>query len=144
MWVRYKGGGWAGRGNFRMQRSDQGQDFEIPRNAWITSPGKGKIIGHSYDAPFPNGFGSPYAIVKITTGRFSKIGDGVWYVGHCNGDVRPVGTILKPGDHIARANHGLNAGWGWAEIGKWDGGPHGMGYGEQFRSKFAKNAWLWR
>ena len=98
----------------------------------------------SADGPFPNGFGNPYAIVKITTGRFSRIGDGVWYVGHCNADVRPVGTVLKPGDHIARANHSLSSGWGWAEIGKWDGGPHRGDYGAQFRSKFARNAWLWR
>lgn len=131
----YRMGGWGGTGAARLQRVDQGQDFEIPRGHWITSPGYGEIIAHSADRPFPNGFGNPYAIVKITSGRFA-IGNGEWYVGHCNQDVRPVGTKLKPGDPIARANNSLNTGWGWCELGKWDGGPHGMGYGANYSRLF--------
>ena len=133
--VTYQMGGWGGTGAARMQRTDQGQDFEIPVGNWITSPGHGEIIGHSVDRPFPNGFGNPYAIVKITSGPFA-IGNGEWYVGHANADVRPVGTKLNPGDHIARANNSLNSGWGWCELGKWDGGPHPMGEGQQYHHLF--------
>lgn len=132
----YQMGGWGGRGRARLQRADQGNDFEIALGEWITSPGNGEIIAHSSDRPWPSGFGSPYAIVKITSGPFA-IGNGEWYVGHCNRDVRPVGTKLKLGDPIARANNSMNAGWGWCELGKWDGGPHPFGNGLQYRHLFA-------
>lgn len=132
----YQMGGWGGTGSARLQRADQGNDFEIPLGNWITAPGDGEIIGHSSDRPWPVGFGSPYAIVKITSGAFA-IGNGEWYVGHCNRDVRPIGTKLKLGDPIARANNSLNSGWGWCELGKWDGGPHEMGNGLQYRHLFA-------
>lgn len=133
--VIYQMGGWGGKGAARLQRVDQGNDFEVTLNAWITSPGHGEIVSHASDGPFPSGFGSPYAIVRIDDGPFA-IGNGEWYVGHCNRDVRPVGTKLKPGDPIARANNSLNAGWGWCELGKWDGGPHPDGNGAQYRHLF--------
>jgi hypothetical protein len=134
--VTYNAGGWGGTGKFSMQRQDQGQDFEIEINGWITAPGDAEVIAHSSDTPFPEGFGTPYAIVKVTSGQFN-IGNGEWYVGHCNVDVKPVGTKLKLGDPIARANNSLNPGWGWCELGKWDNGPHEMGEGEKYHSLFA-------
>jgi hypothetical protein len=131
----FNAGGWGGIGRYQVQRVDQGQDFEIELNGWITAPGDGEIIAHSSDAPFPNGFGDPYAVVRITNGRFA-IGNGEWYVGHANRDVQPVGTKLKLGSPIARANNSLYAGWGWCELGKWDGGPHSMGEGALFAGLF--------
>lgn len=131
----YNAGGWGGTDAFWMQRSDQGQDFEIPIGHFITSPGDATVVGHASDGPFPNGFGSPYPIVQVHSGRFA-VGNGEWYVGHCNEDVAPVGTKLKLGDPIARANNSLNAGRGWCELGKWDGGPHPMGEGDQWKGLF--------
>lgn len=140
MWIlhRYKAGGWVRKKSpFRMQRVDQGQDFEIPRNEFIRAPGPGVCVAHFIDGPFPNGFGSPCAIVKITKGRFA-VGDGLWYVGHCNSDVIPVGRHFKFQDKLARANHGLYEGWGWAEIGKCVRGgiPGPMGTGEKYAELF--------
>lgn len=112
-------------GAYRVQRVDQGQDFEIPIDNWITSPGNGEIVDHASDAAFPSGFGSPYAVVRIDDGPF---GGATYYVGHCNKDVRAVGTKLAPGDHIARANNSLNSGWGWCELGLWPPGAMGNGF----------------
>jgi hypothetical protein len=131
----YNAGGWGGTGDYWVQRIDQGQDFEIPLGHFITAPGDATVVAHSSDAPFPGGFGSPYAIVEVHSGRFA-VGNGQWYVGHCNQDVAPVGTRLKLGDPIARANNSLNAGRGWCELGKWDGGPHPMGEGAQWAYLF--------
>lgn len=131
----FNAGGWGGTGRFQMQRQDQGQDFEIPVGHFITAPGDGEVIEHASDGPFPSGFGNPYAIVRIDTGRFA-VGNGEWYVGHCNEDVAPAGTKLKLGDPIARANNSMNAGWGWCELGKWDGGPHADGEGAQWAHLF--------
>lgn len=131
----YNAGGWGGTGPFQMQREDQGQDFEIPVGHFITAPGDAEVVAHASDGPFPGGFGSPYAIVRVTSGRFA-VGNGEWYVGHCNEDVAPVGTKLKLGDPIARANNSLNAGWGWCELGKWDDGPHPDGEGAQWAHLF--------
>lgn len=132
---RYNAGGWGGTGRFQMQRQDQGQDFEIPLGHFITAPGDATVIAHASDGPFPSGFGSPYAIVEVHSGRFA-VGNGQWYVGHCNEDVAPVGTRLKLGDPIARANNSENAGWGWCELGKWDGGPHPDGEGAKWAHLF--------
>lgn len=131
----YNAGGWGGTGKFRMQRQDQGQDFEIPVGHHITAPGDAEVIAYASDGPFPSGFGSPYAIVKVTSGRFA-VGNGEWYVGHCNEGVAPVGTKLKLGDPIARANNSLSPGWGWCELGKWDGGPHPDGEGAKYAHLF--------
>lgn len=131
----YNAGGWGGTGEFWQQRLDQGDDFEIPLGHFITAPGDATVIAHAADAAFPGGFGNPYAIVEVHSGRFA-VGNGQWYVGHCNEDVAPVGTRLKLGDPIARANNSLNAGRGWCELGKWDGGPHPMGEGAQWAYLF--------
>lgn len=110
----YQAGGWVAPGErFRMQRQDQGQDFEIPLFHHVIAPGNGICTGYGSDGPFPNGFGSPYALVHIYDGRFK----GDWYLGHANE------PIIRPGEHfhlhqpLARLNHGLNAGWGWIELG---------------------------
>lgn len=131
----FNAGGWGGTGRFQMQRQDQGQDFEIPLGHAITAPGDGEVIEWASDGPFPSGFGSPYAIVRIDTGRFA-VGNGEWYVGHANADVAPVGTKFKLGDPIARVNNSMNAGWGWCELGKWDGGPHPDGEGAKWAHLF--------
>jgi hypothetical protein len=131
----FNAGGWGGTGRFQMQRQDKGQDFEVPLGHHITSPGDAEVIAWASDGPFPNGFGSPYAIVRVDSGRFA-VGNGEWYCGHANQDVAPVGTKLKLGDPIARANNSLHAGWGWCELGKWDGGPHADGEGARWAHLF--------
>lgn len=74
-----------------------------------------------YDGPFPNGFGSPYMVVKIHSGRFNY-GNGTWYIGHANHDLKPVGHQFSFGDELVRANNSLYSGWGWVEIGYCPGG----------------------
>lgn len=132
----YGAGGWAPPGPWRLQRVDQGQDFEIPINHYIQAPGRGHCVYHLNDAQFPNGFGSPYAVVKIKSGPFA-VGDGLWYIGHCNEDVLPVGKHFRFGHKLAKANHFLNSGWGWAEIGKCiNGYPGPMGTGAKYAHLF--------
>jgi hypothetical protein len=134
----YPVGGWANwQTTVHMQRCDQGQDFEIPIDHWIHAPGHGEVINHLNDRPFPNGFGSPYLVVKITSGRFT-IGTGVWYIGHANKDLKPVGHKFSFGDELVRANNSLNSGWGWVEIGYCANGvgPGSMGEGCKHTSLF--------
>lgn len=119
---------------YRWQRSDQGQDFEIPIYHSVVAPGHGVCLEYAADRPFPNGFGNPYAIVKFHDGPFS-----VWpaaYLGHANEPIIRPGQSCVPGQPLARLNHSLNSGWGWIEFGRWDGGPGGMNEGEKWRYLF--------
>lgn len=120
---------------YRWQRSDQGQDFEIPLGHAIVAPGDGEVLEYAADRPFPSGFGNPYAIVKFYNGPFA-----VWpaaYLGHANEPLVRPGQKFKRGQPLARLNHFLNPGWGWVEVGRWSGGPGGMGEGAQWRHLFA-------
>jgi hypothetical protein len=136
MWL---AGGWVRPGEpFRMRRQDQGQDMEIPIFHSVVAPGDGVCLEYAADRPFPNGFGDPYAIVRIENGRF---GGNDWYLGHANEPIIRPGQRFTTGQPLARLNHSLEAGWGWIEIGHWAGGPGGMGEGERWHNLFAP---LWR
>jgi len=134
---RYPCGGWFGRGTHpRFERTDQGEDRSVKRGVYVRAPGDGVVVNHLSDAPFPNGFGSPYAIVKITSGRFA-VGDGLWYIGHANSEVLPVGRRFKFGDRLARTDNGFSADQGWVEIGKCVNGlPGPMGTGDRYHRLF--------
>jgi hypothetical protein len=137
-------GGWIHAGeSYRMQRQDQGQDFEIPLHHDVIAPGWGKCVGWLHDGPFPNGFGSPYAVVWIGSGRF-KVDGGLWYLGHANHVyVRP-GQWFHTGQRLARLDNSLNHGWGWIEIGHAAGGQPGPnGTGAKYASLFQSPAWIW-
>lgn len=120
----YGAGGWAPTDEWWLQRVDQGQDFEIPIGAHVRAPGDGEVVGHAADGPFPNGFGDPYAQVRIDTGRFAG---NTYYIGHVNSDVPPVGMRFKEGDSLGRATNSLNAGRGWIELGLWPPGDTSNG-----------------
>jgi hypothetical protein len=136
---RYPCGGWFARGTKpQFQRTDQGEDRSVTRGVYVRAPGDGYVVSHLSDAPFPGGFGSPYAVVKITSGRFAA-GDGLWYVGHANSNVLPVGRRFRFGDKLARTDNGFYPNQGWVEIGKCVGGLPGLGtsgarYHRLFRS----------
>lgn len=140
-------GGWvAPHMACRMQRTDEGQDFEIPMGHHLVAPGAYKVIMHGSDRDWPSGFGNPYAVVEIFTGKFaSKIngGDsdtGRWYLGHANGDVPPVGKTGHRGEILSRPNHGFDPNWGWTELGEW--GPNGpTGQGAKYHHLFVP-VWL--
>lgn len=135
----YPAGGWVFHDEqCRIQRCDQGQDLEIPIDHFIHAPGHGEVLSYLHDGPFPNGFGSPYMVVRIGSGRFS-MGTGVWYIGHANKDLMPVGHKFKFGAQLVRANNSLNAGWGWVEIGYCPNGvgPGAMGEGCKHTALFA-------
>jgi hypothetical protein len=132
-------GGWVRPGTyFSMQRQDQGQDLEIPLYDSVVAPGSGFCVGYSSDRPFPNGFGNPYAIVHIESGRF---GGNDWYLGHANMPIIRPGQRFSTGQPLARLNNSLNAGLGWIEIGRWAGGPGPMGTGEIYHHLFSP---VWR
>jgi hypothetical protein len=123
----------------RMQREDQGQDLEVPLGRHIVAPGWGHCIRHLSDGDWPHGFGSPYAVVYIGSGRFAR---KLMYLGHCNAEVVPVGHHFHTGAVLARPNHSLNAGWGWAEIGWAPGGfPGRWGNGALLHHLFTP---VWR
>jgi murein DD-endopeptidase MepM/ murein hydrolase activator NlpD len=124
-WLRihrtYGAGGWAPTSFWVRQRVDQGQDFEIKLGHRVRAPGDGEVTQWAHDGPFPNGFGDPYAIVRIDTGPFAG---RLYYIGHANEAVPRVGLKFKEGDLLSRANNSLNAGLGWIELGLWPpGGP---------------------
>ena len=130
-------GGWVAPGMpWRMQRCDQGQDLEIPLYHAVVAPGDGSCIGYASDGPFPSGFGSPYALVHITTGRFAG---NNWYLGHANEPIIKPGQSFKAGQPLARLNHSLNSGWGWIEIGHLPYG--GMSEGFRWHSLFTSGVW---
>lgn len=138
-------GGWVRPGEpNRMQRCDQGQDFEIPLYHSVVAPGPGECTGYASDSPFPNGFGTPYALVRIDGGRFhdEPVRKGVeptWYLGHANEPIIRPGQRFVTGQPLARLNHSLNEGWGWIELGHLPYG--GMGEGFNWRYLFTP---LWR
>lgn len=134
---RYPCGGWFARGTHpKFERTDQGEDRSVMRDTWVHAPGRGHVVAHLSDGPFPDGFGAPYAIVKITSGRFA-VGDGLWYVGHANADVLPVGKHFDFGDRLARANNGFYRWQGWVEIGKCINGlPGPDGTGAEYHHLF--------
>jgi hypothetical protein len=136
-WQTYPMGGWVYHGvTARMQREDQGQDFEVPLGHHLIAPGWGKCVHHLGDLNFPSGFGNPYAVVYIGSGRF---GGALWYLGHDNGSpLIPVGWTFHTGRILATPNHWLNAGWGWSEVGHAPGGyPGPFGEGARHHAKFA-------
>lgn len=135
-WRTFPMGGWVYHGvEARMQRVDQGQDFEVPLGRHVIAPGWGKCVRHLSDGPWPNGFGDPYAVVWIGSGRFAN---RYWYIGHCNAEVVPVGHVFHTGDILARPNHSLNQGWGWVELGHAPNGfPGPFGEGARFHSLFS-------
>lgn len=139
---RYPCGGWFARGTHpHFERVDQGEDRSVRRGVYVRAPGQGVVVNHLSDAAFPSGFGSPYAIVRIETGRF-KVGDCLWYIGHANSDVLAVGKRFKFGDKLARTDNGFSADQGWVEIGKCEGGvPGPMGTGAAYHKLFRG---LWR
>lgn len=122
--TKFGAGGWAPAGPWWQQRIDQGVDFEIPLGAFVRAPGDGEVVSHAADGPFPGGFGDPYAQVRIDTGRFAG---NVYYIGHVNAAVPPVGHKFKEGDRLGRATNSLNSGRGWIELGLWPPGPDGNG-----------------
>jgi hypothetical protein len=123
-----------------MQRVDQGQDFEIPIGKHIIAPGWGKVVSHLSDNPFPYGFGSPYAVVYIGSGRFAG---RLWYIGHVNANVIPAGWTFHSFRILGQTDHGLNAGWGWTELGHAPNGyPGPMGEGANWHYKFSP-VWRW-
>lgn len=125
-------GGWVRPGEpNRMQRQDQGQDFEIPIYHSVVAPGHGVCTGYASDGPFPAGFGTPYATVKIYDGLF---GGESWYLGHANEPIIRPGQSFVPGQPLSRLNHSLNQGWGWIELGHL---PYGsMNEGERWHHLF--------
>jgi len=140
-------GGWVAPGMAcRMQRTDQGQDVEIPTGHHLVAPGYGIVIANPSDRDWPAGFGSPYAVVEIHHGKFASCANGgesdtgQWYLGHANGDVPPVGHRFGRGDILSRPNHGFTTGWSWTEIGEW--GPNGpTGAGPKYHHLFVP-VWL--
>lgn len=142
--VRYRQfpmGGWVYHDvPYRWQRVDQGQDFEIPLGHHIIAPGWGHCVAHLSDSAFPNGFGSPYAVVYIGSGRFAG---RLWYLGHDNYVQIRVGESFHTGRILAKPDHFLNPGWGWSEIGHAPNGfPGPMGEGARYHSLFSP-VWRW-
>lgn len=140
-WRQFPMGGWVYHDvPYRWQRTDQGQDFEVPLGHHIIAPGWGKVVSHLSDREFPNGFGNPYAVVYIGSGRF---GGRLWYLGHDNSEVLGAGTVFHTGRILAKPNHSLNSGWGWSEIGHAGNGyPGPMSEGARYHSFFSP-VWRW-
>jgi murein DD-endopeptidase MepM/ murein hydrolase activator NlpD len=140
-WRQFPMGGWVYHDvPYRWQRVDQGQDFEIPLGRHIIAPGWGHCVSHLSDRPFPYGFGSPYAVVYIGSGRF---GGRLWYLGHDNYVQIRAGESFHAGRILARPDHSLNSGWGWSEIGHAANGyPGPMSEGARYKSLFAP-VWRW-
>ena len=136
---KYGMGGFVDAGlPYREQRQDQGQDFEIGLGHHIIAPGWGQCINHLHDAAFPDGFGSPYAVVRFGSGPFKGLD---MYLGHVNEDVIPIGHVFHTGDKLGRLTNSLNAGWGWCEIGVCkDGLPQADGTGARYHHLF-KPVW---
>ena len=119
---------------FWMQRTDQGQDFEIPLGQHLVAPGWGQCINHLHDGAFPNGFGSPYAVIRLGSGRFKGLD---LYLGHGNADVIPIGHIFHSGDKLVKLTNSLNRGRGWVEIGVCHNGlPQADGTGAKYHHLF--------
>lgn len=140
-WHTYPLGGWASHGvETRLQRDDQGKDVEVRYGHHITAPGYGYCVTWLHDGPWPNGFGSPYAVVRILGNSWFAGGpnNGTYYLGHANGPglIQP-GQSFHTGQAIAFPNHSLNAGWGWCEIGRvFNGQIASFGDGANIASKF--------
>jgi hypothetical protein len=120
---------------YREQRWDQGKDFEIPLGASVRAPGNGHCVEWASDRPWPDGFGTPYAIVRFSSGPFHDIpvsrgAEPEWYVGHCNDPIVRPGEFFSVGHPLARTDHSENAGWGWCEFGHWS--PGSMSEGERW------------
>jgi len=124
-----------------MQRTDQGQDFEIVWGTHIVAPGWGHVVSWLHDGPFPNGFGSPYMVVYIGSGRFMG---RLWYLGHMNYcQVRP-GESFHAGRALGRLYNSLNSGRGWIEVGHAANGyPMAMGEGAKWHYLFTSPEWRW-
>ncbi len=140
-WRRFPMGGWVyWQSDAWMQRVDQGQDFEVPLGRHVIAPGWGKCVHHLHDGPFPNGFGSPYAVVYIGSGRFAG---KLWYIGHVNSHVIPAGATFHSGAILGLPTHSLNAGRGWVELGHAPNGyPGPWGEGAKYHSLFSPY-WRW-
>lgn len=124
-----------------MQRTDQGQDYEIPWGAHIIAPGWGHVVSWLHDRPFPNGFGSPYMVIYIGSGRFAG---RLWYLGHMNYcQLRP-GESFHAGRALGRLYNSLNAGRGWIEWGHAANGyPMSMSEGGRWHGLFTTPEYRW-
>jgi murein DD-endopeptidase MepM/ murein hydrolase activator NlpD len=141
-WRAFPKGGWVYHDKPSwMQRIDQGQDFEIPWGAHIIAPGWGHVVSWLHDRAFPNGFGSPYMVVYIGSGRFAG---RLWYLGHMNYvQLRP-GESFHAGRALGRLYNSLNAGRGWVELGHAANGfPMAMGEGAKWHSLFTTPEYRW-
>jgi hypothetical protein len=134
-------GGWVYHDvPYRWQREDQGQDFEIPMGHHIIAPGWGHCVSHLSDRPWPNGFGSPYMVVYIGSGKFAG---HLWYIGHNNYVQIRVGESFNTGRILSMPDHEMNAGWGWTELGIAPNGyPGPWGGGAANHWRFAP-IWRW-
>lgn len=141
-WRAFPKGGWVYHDKPSwMQRIDQGQDFEIPWGAHIIAPGWGHCVSWLHDRAFPSGFGSPYAVVYIGSGRFAG---RLWYIGHMNYVQIKPGESFHVGRPLGRLYNSLNAGRGWVELGHAANGfPMAMGEGAKWHSLFATPDWRW-
>lgn len=131
-WHTYPLGGWASHGvPTRLQRNDQGKDVEVQAGHHITAPGYGYVEKWAYDAPWPDGFGAPYMVVKIMGNSWFAGGpnNGRWYVGHVNAQLLRPGSSFHTGQAIGLPTHSENAGWCWAEIGRMFG-PYVARFGD--------------
>ncbi len=111
-----------------IQRWDEGKDFEIPLGNAIRAPGNGHCTEWAHDREWPIGFGSPYAVLRFTSGPFHDIpisrGESPeWYAGHCDAPIIQPGQSFELGQPLARTDHGKTPGRGWCEFGHWPPGP---------------------
>lgn len=138
-------GGWVRPGEpCWKQRDDQGNDFEIPLYHSVVAPARGRCTEWASDRPFPDGFGTPYAIVEIFEGPFhdAPVAQGVapeWYLGHANEPIIRPGESFSAEQPLARLNHSLNEGRGWIELGHWT--PGSLDEGARWHNLFGP---VWR
>jgi hypothetical protein len=134
-------GGWVYHDvSYRWQRQDQGQDFEITTGHHVIAPGWGHCVSHLSDSPWPDGFGSPYAVVYIGSGRFAG---RLWYLGHDNYVQIRVGESFHTGRILTQPKHEMNHGWVWTELGHAPNGyPGSMAEGPRWHYLFAP-IWRW-
>jgi hypothetical protein len=119
------------------QRFDQGKDFTIPIFTSVRAPGNGECIEWAADRAWPNGFGDPYAVIRLDDGPWhaAAVRLGVapeFYVGHANEPIVRPGQRFSLGQPLSRVDHSFVTGQGWCEFGHWPPGP--MSEGERFAS----------
>jgi hypothetical protein len=126
------------------ERFDEGKDFTIPIFTAVRAPGNGTCIEWASDRPWPDGFGSPYAVVRLDDGPWHDVAVrlGVapeFYCGHADEPLVRAGHRFTVGQPLSRVDHGFLPGRGWCEWGHWPPGP--MSEGERFA---AATITVWR